>query len=662
MNQVNPEEQLPDKPDKATILALLQLLRKYNLKATEDILKKETNVDLTVPGSHELGQNESEVSSVLSAYKSEGDPKVYESVYVDLKAFIENSLDIYKHELGMILYPVFVHMYLELVYNNHEEEAVRFMNRFKGDQEDYYQDDLRKLSYVTKRDQMKGNELTDTFKSSEFIIRMSRDTLSLLKRHLLEKKYSVVLNIIQEHLYFDMYEGVSRNKAQIDATAGAVVGEATRQDNKAKVYYGLLKEPDLQFVPTEEEEVEGESGDADKPKKKKSKKDPLFSKKPKTDPNAPPLDRMPLPELKDADKLEKIKALREASKRVTLGPDALPSICMYTLLNANSSVTCAEICEDSSLLGVGFTDSIIKVWSLTPQKLRAMKSAEALQDVDREADDVLVRMMDDKSTNVRSLCGHSGPVYKLSFSPDRTLLLSCSEDATIRLWSLQLWTCLVSYKGHTFPVWDVRFSPHGYYFASASHDRTARLWLTDQHQPLRIFTGHFSDVDCVQFHPNSNYIATGSSDRTVRLWDNVTGSQVRLMTGHKGQIYALAFSVEGRFLASAGSDYKIMLWDLAHGHLLAELSGHTGTIHTLSFSRDGNLLTSGSLDCTIKIWDFTKLAEEMSLEDVNVSHNPDIKNNSDNYLLRSYATKSSPILSLHFTRRNLMLAVGMYDS
>lgn len=32
MNQVNPEEQLPDKPDKATILALLQLLRKYNLK------------------------------------------------------------------------------------------------------------------------------------------------------------------------------------------------------------------------------------------------------------------------------------------------------------------------------------------------------------------------------------------------------------------------------------------------------------------------------------------------------------------------------------------------------------------------------------------------------------------------------------------------------
>lgn len=68
-------------------------------------------------------------------------------------------------------------------------------------------------------------------RANEFIIRMSRDTLTLLKRHLNEKKHSVLLNIVQEHLYFDMYEGVARNKQQIEATAGAMVGEATRQGN-----------------------------------------------------------------------------------------------------------------------------------------------------------------------------------------------------------------------------------------------------------------------------------------------------------------------------------------------------------------------------------------------------------------------------------------------
>lgn len=50
-----------------------------------------------------------------------------------------------------------------------------------------------------------------------------------------------------------------------------------------------------------------------------------------------------------------------------------------------SSVTTAEISEDSSLLATGFSDSGIKVWSLIPQKLRLMKTGEQLQDINREA-------------------------------------------------------------------------------------------------------------------------------------------------------------------------------------------------------------------------------------------------------------------------------------
>lgn len=46
-------------------------------------------------------------------------------------------------------------------------------------------------------------------------------------------------------------------------------------------------------------------------------------------------------------------------------------------------------------------------------------------------EDVLVRMMDDRtSETTKNLYGHNGPIYSLSFSPDRNLLLSSSEDAT----------------------------------------------------------------------------------------------------------------------------------------------------------------------------------------------------------------------------------------
>lgn len=84
-------------------------------------------------------------------------------VCVFLTIFLYNSYGV-QHELGMVLYPVFVHMYLELVYNGHEEQAIKFMDKFSGDQEIYFQDDLRRLALVTKKEHMKSNELADTFK------------------------------------------------------------------------------------------------------------------------------------------------------------------------------------------------------------------------------------------------------------------------------------------------------------------------------------------------------------------------------------------------------------------------------------------------------------------------------------------------------------------
>lgn len=104
-------------------------------------------------------------------------------------------------------------------------------------------------------------------------------------------------------------------------------------------------------------------------------------------------------------------------------------------------------------------------------------------------------------STTRKLVGHSGPVYSVAFDPiggsaaPPKYLLSCSADATTRLWSLDTMTNVVAYRGHQNPVWDVQWSPMGIYFATASRDRTARLWSTDRSNALRIYAGHLSDVD-----------------------------------------------------------------------------------------------------------------------------------------------------------------------
>lgn len=42
------------------------------------------------------------------------------------------------------------------------------------------------------------------------------------------------------------------------------------------------------------------------------------------------------------------------------------------------------------MLAVGFSDAVIKVWSLVPQKLKTLKSAQQLQEVNIDAEDLMV--------------------------------------------------------------------------------------------------------------------------------------------------------------------------------------------------------------------------------------------------------------------------------
>jgi len=107
---------------------------------------------------------------------------------------------------------------------------------------------------------------------------------------------------------------------------------------------------------------------------------------------------------------------------------------------------------------------------------------------------------------------------------------------------------------------------------------------------------------------------------------------------------------------------KILFWDISFGYLIAELSGHNDTIYTLSFSRglEGAILASGGIDDCINLWDVQGLIDDIDNEELNITQMPFVKNNSEQIHLGSYRTKSTYILTTHFTRRNLLLSVGIF--
>lgn len=58
-------------------------------------------------------------------------------------------------------------MYLILILYDHKEHAVKFLEKFGPEQEDYYQDDLKRLAMVENKEQIKGNELAEIYKYVE---------------------------------------------------------------------------------------------------------------------------------------------------------------------------------------------------------------------------------------------------------------------------------------------------------------------------------------------------------------------------------------------------------------------------------------------------------------------------------------------------------------
>ena len=489
--------------------------------------------------------------------------------------------------------------------------------------------------------------------------------------------------------------------AEDEGIPGHHPGSAYTGDNPAMA--GTLPRLRLGKLPldqTLESDVRGELAEEDSANRAVPGQNKLVEEfdqmiKKEEDDEAPTRADIPYPPSTARDVAIEVQKVKENRHRFRIdgrtgGVGPAVSICMFTFHNTYDGVNCLDISDDNVLVAAGMQESYIRVWTVDGSRMES--TYEAGED-------------GAMPSNSRRLIGHSGPVYAVSFAPSITRtegavaptnarwLLSSSADKSIRLWSLDLWQCMVVYRGHDQPVWDVAWGPYGHYFVSGGHEKTARLWVTDHIRQQRIFVGHDQDVDCVCFHPNSAYVFTGSSDRTVRMWAVTTGNAVRMFTGHTGNVTALACSRDGKILASADDQGSILLWDLAPGRLLKRMRGHgKGGIWSLSWSVESTVLVSGGADGTVRVWDAAGPAQDPSQGRVVVDgaagatktesgahsgagggqtssssgvgpgmgkkRGKDVVVTPDQ--ISAFPTKKSPVYKVKFTNMNLIIAGGAY--
>ncbi|KAM6959771.1 F-box/WD repeat-containing protein 7-like isoform 1-T1 [Tautogolabrus adspersus] len=192
------------------------------------------------------------------------------------------------------------------------------------------------------------------------------------------------------------------------------------------------------------------------------------------------------------------------------------------------------------------------------------------------------------------LKGHDDHVITcLQFSGD--LIVSGSDDNTLKVWSAITGKCLRTLTGHTGGVWCSQMAVAT--VISGSTDRTLRVWDAESGECVHTLYGHTSTVRCMHLH--GNRIVSGSRDTTLRVWDVSTGRCEHVLTGHVAAVRCVQY--DGRRVVSGGYDYMVKVWDPETEACLHTLQGHTNRVYSLQF--DGVFVVSGSLDTSIRVWD-----------------------------------------------------------
>ncbi|CAF0959929.1 unnamed protein product [Brachionus calyciflorus] len=117
---------------------------------------------------------------------------------------------------------------------------------------------------------------------------------------------------------------------------------------------------------------------------------------------------------------------------------------------------------------------------------------------------------------------HSKEINCLCLIVNRDLLLTGSNDKTIKLWNILNQKFICSYHGHSLGVICIEMCIDQEYFLSGSFDKAIKLWHLDKSECLRTFYGHESLITCLHVTKYNNILSL-SNDGILKQWDYESG-------------------------------------------------------------------------------------------------------------------------------------------
>jgi WD40 repeat protein len=187
-----------------------------------------------------------------------------------------------------------------------------------------------------------------------------------------------------------------------------------------------------------------------------------------------------------------------------------------------------------------------------------------------------------------------------------TFLISTGDDNTIKLWSIQLKICLITYIGHTESVSMVDSLMCGRRIISASRDNTLKLWDTFSGDCIRTYNGHEGGVISFALTKSGTQMVSSSWDKTLKLWNLKTGECIQ--TYYCTEVSSIIQMLPTRQILIQG--YNLQVWSLDTGECVWT---YTYAVCNLLFVCDKRYVYYTILD-NIYVFDLKKYMEDKSYD------------------------------------------------
>lgn len=187
---------------------------------------------------------------------------------------------------------------------------------------------------------------------------------------------------------------------------------------------------------------------------------------------------------------------------------------------------------------------------------------------------------------------HDKDINAIAVSPNNSLFASASQDRTVKIWSTEEGEVQGILRGHKRGVWSVAFAPKDTPSISGdngpagssrglvltgSGDKTIKIWSLNDYSCVRTFEGHTNSVLKVLWLPvpppakgdddsaptsskRPTQIASAGGDGLVKIWDASSGETAATLDNHTDRIWALIANPDTSMLVSGGGDSVVTFW------------------------------------------------------------------------------------------------------